>query len=309
MWKARIHIVKTGMLTQLLDDGRKGIQDMGVPLSGCMDRSSAHIANLLVGNDANSPLFEITMQGPVMRFEGDCYIAITGADISPKVDGTPIESYQTVYVKSGSELSFDKLTSGCRTYLAIAGQLKLNRWMSSVNLIQAINIPALLSNNITKDTFLDLENVKMITKKRWTGHKFEKQEVYKIRILEGPEYALLDEQHQKELLQNTFSVSNDSNRMAYRLKETLSEYKSNHELISSGIVLGTIQVSNAGQPIILLNDAGTTGGYPRIANVISTDLSILAQLKYRDKIKFEMLSLAQAQDILKEHRNSFKSLS
>lgn len=309
MWKARIHIIKTGMLTQLLDGGRKGVQDMGVPLSGCMDRTSARIANQLVGNDADAPLFEITMQGPVLRFEGDCYIAITGADISAKVDGTSIESYQTVYVRSGSELSFDKLASGCRAYLAIAGQLKLNRWMSSVNLIQAINISALLSNKITKNTFLDIENVKMITKKKWTGHKFEKKEIYKIRILEGPEFAQFEERHQTELLQSAFSISNDSNRMAYRLEEYLSEYKPFHQLISSGIVLGTIQVSNAGQPIILLNDAGTTGGYPRIANVISTDLSILAQLKYREKIKFEMLSFSQAQDILKEHRNSLKSLS
>lgn len=309
MWQAKIHIMKTGMLTQLLDGGRVGYQDMGVPLSGCMDRQSARIANKLVGNDADSPIFEITMQGPVMRFEGDCYIAVTGADMSAKIDSEPIDSYQTVYVKSGSELSFGKLNSGCRSYLAIAGMLRLNKWMSSVNLISAINTPTLLANKIIKDTILEIESINMISKKRWTGKKFEEQEVYTIRTLEGPEYSLFTEQHKNELLQNTFTISNDSNRMACRLDEYLSAYKPNQELISSGIVLGTIQISNAGQPIILLNDAGTTGGYPRIANVISTDLSILAQLKYRDKVQFNMLSLTQAQDILKEHRNSLKSLS
>ena len=126
-----LHFLKPGMHTLIQDAGRSGHQASGIPMSGALDKTSAAAANFCVGNPASSPVLEITMIGPVIHFDGDCQIAVTGAEMIPKVNGEPVARYQTIDITSGSELSFGKIHSGCRAYLAVHGEWQVAKWLDA----------------------------------------------------------------------------------------------------------------------------------------------------------------------------------
>lgn len=285
-----LYFRKPGMLTTVQDLGRNGYQKNGVPIGGALDSSSAKLANQLVDNTENTPVIEITMIGPEIEFSNQCQIAITGADISAELDGALISMNKTINVKSKSILKFGNLTSGCRAYIAVGGKWKVKKWLGSAS--AALYQKEILTPNsfFLKGSKLLIDNPsfikgKSVSKKLLPSYESE----ITVKLLKGPEFDLFSEVSKKFFLNQKFKITVDSNRMGYRLEPPIAEYDIDEELISSGIIPGTVQITNSGQPIILLVDAQTVGGYSRIGNIITKDIDRVGQLKPGDSIKFELI--------------------
>ncbi|MDC0231410.1 biotin-dependent carboxyltransferase family protein [Aureispira] len=281
------HFKQAGLYTSLQDMGWPGKQHLGIPIGGAMDRTSARTANWLVGNDDNLPVLEITLLGPKIIIEGDCQIALTGANMSPYINGNPLSMYETITVKNGSKISFGPLKAGCRTYLAIAGKL-MKTDLGTGNEISIKDTTSLtLKNQIQKNNKLTFTTSRLSEiRKSSTKERPIYTNKIDIQVVPGPEFNTFNEESIKSFLNNPYTISNQSNRIGYRLTESLNHCNTPHEIISSGIIPGTIQITSSGQPIILMNDAPTIGGYARIANIISADLDKVAQLKPGDEISF-----------------------
>lgn len=280
---------KAGLQTSIQDLGRWGQQHLGIPIGGAMDVEAAKKANWLVGNPPNTPVLELTLMGPNMELKGAAQIAITGANLSPVINEKKAPMYQTINIKEKSNLRFGRLKKGCRAYLAIGGNWDVPQWLSSCSPILS-GRNALLPQSIINahDTLLVHPN-KFIDKRRISK---KLRPIYsnhlQLRTFAGPEFEAFSRTSIAAFFGQDHLISNQSNRMGYRLESILPDFQPNSALISSGIVPGTIQVSNAGQPIVLMKDAPTTGGYYRLGNVHSEDLDHLAQLKPGDLVSFRL---------------------
>lgn len=287
---ARLHFLKSGLQTTIQDLGRYGAQDLGIPINGTMDKTSAKLANRLVGNDADSPVLEITLLGPKIQFEGQCQIAITGANLSAELNGNPIPQFKTININHGDVLNFGKPITGCRAYLAINGKWDIQSWLGSYSASATNTTQTTPDSTIVKDQIVEIicgkeQSVISIPHNESPSLSTE----IPIKVYPGPEFDEFSTIEKESFFAESHTIGQDSNRMGYRLREVLDGYVQKKEVISSGVIPGTIQITNSGQPIILMADAQTTGGYPRIANVSSTDLDRLAQFKPGDKIRFEPL--------------------
>jgi len=283
--------LKPGLQTTLQDHGRIGLQYLGVPVGGALDRNSAQMANHLVSNHSNEPLLEITMSGPEILFDADALIAITGAHFNIKCDNESIENDKAYYVKSGSVIKFGKLDTGCRAYLAIAGSWKATPWKGSVSpLMQAPE--ATPDSIIRKGSKIKIDSAHLNKTGSWDKNIPVPVLANKVRlrVKPGPEFETISRTAIAKFFGQGHQISQDANRMGYRLNTQLISSEERKEMISSGIIPGTVQITGSGQPIILLKDAQTTGGYPRIANIIDEDLDQLAQLKPGDEIWFGIAS-------------------
>lgn len=284
--------LKAGTQTTIQDSGRQAYQKMGVPIGGVLDKSSTKIANQLIGNEPDTPVLEITLTGPEILFDEDALIAITGAHFDLLLDGQKVENYRAIFVRSGSILKFGKLLDGCRSYLAIAGKWNVRKWLHSVS-------PLILNTDATPDSLIKKGDKVSITSYYLNRTEFiEKDHTppifpnkVRLQVAPGPEFEIASRTAIAKLFGQGHRITQDANRMGYRLATYLEEAKNKQEMISSGIIPGTIQITNNGQPIILLADAQTTGGYPRIVTIIEDDLSKIAQLKPGDEVWF---SLAKA---------------
>lgn len=279
----KLYFKKAGLQSLIVDQGRTSYQAFGVPVSGAMDRKAAQTANELVGNPKNSPLLEMTIIGPTIAISESCQIALTGANLSPQLNGQNIPLYQTIDIQDDATLSFGKCLAGCRAYLAIGGKWQVNKWLDSASAFP-------LQANLTPDSIIQKGSQIAIEPKEFIDKKISTPILsfsfpINIPVLPGPEFELFSRQNIAHFFSQIYSVHPQSNRMAYRLTPNLSL---DHEIsiISSAIVRGTIQISHAGQAIILMADAQTTGGYPRIANITEKALDIIAQLKANDCIQF-----------------------
>lgn len=224
----KLNFLKTGLLTLVVDDSRIGYQKYGVPVGGAMDSESASVANWLVGNKEKSPLLEINMAGPEIEFIDSCQIAITGANISPTINGKNIEMYQTQTIDKGSVLKFGKLVIACRAYIAICGKWEVKGWMDSKSPLIASNNASLNSIEITlSNNFIENRNSPKFN--------FDKGSSL-IKVVKGPEFDWLDEKAKNILLKTTFHLLPASNRMGYRLTPSLPKIGSS--MISSGVVPG-----------------------------------------------------------------------
>ena len=263
---------------------------MGVPCGGALDRSSAALANHLVGNDANTPVLEITMTGPQILFDSEALIAITGAHFDIYSDDKPIEHDKPHFLKSGTVIKFGKLTAGCRAYLAVAGKWKAKRWKGSVSPL--LQVPEATPDSIIiKGSKISIAS-DHLNKTGSRDHSIPIPALahkVRLRVKAGPEFEHISRTAIAKFFGQGHEISQDANRMGYRLNTQLSSAKERKEMISSGIVSGTVQLTGSGQPIILLNDAQTTGGYPRIANIIEEDLNQLAQMRPGDEVWFSMV--------------------
>lgn len=277
------------MLTTVQDFGRPNFREYGVPVGGVLDRSSAKLANGLVGNDFKNPVLEITMMGPEIYFDYSCHIAITGADISPKINGEEAAMNAPLFLEKNSILNFGRLKYGCRAYMAVAGKWKLDTWLGSVSALPFSGLNILEKNKIEKGSEIVIEKNDHFVPLMFPENKnYHFPNSINIRTMPGPEFEKLPRIYIAHFFSQTFRISPDSNRMGCRLDGALPKYKPEKEMISSGVVPGTIQVANNGQPIVLLADAQTVGGYPRLANVFNKDMDKLAQLKPGDELRFVM---------------------
>ena len=285
-----LHFLKPGMYTTIQDSGRPGHQDRGIPVGGAMDTLSAATANAIVGNAETEPVLEITMKGPLIRFDRACQIAITGADMKPMLNDAELPRYTLLNIEAESELRFDKLRNGCRAYIAVRGTWHTHRWLGSasalaiggVDLVPGAILHKGASLSIVTSTPLQASSNGMHPAGPWPTE-------LDVHVLAGPEFKWFSAGQIASFFNTAFTVRPESNRIGYRLDPVLPAYIQKSELISSGIVPGTIQVTRDGQPIILMADAQTTGGYPRIANVLASDICRLAQLKPGDEVRFKIV--------------------
>jgi antagonist of KipI len=279
-----ITFLKTGMLTVLQDEGRPGYQYLGIPYGGYLDEPSATIANELVGNPPNRPVLEITLLGPKIEFDRPVQVAISGGNLSPMINNKPVPMYETIDIYQGDVLSFGRVVRGCRSYVAIGGDWIIDACMGSASPLIINERCWNPDSQIGRNSKLKIEIKKPIVPLKWAMKEVPISSA--IRLTKGPEYYQFSKEYIAEFLKQTFMISPNSNRMGLRLDPPIPFDLKSGKMISSGIVPGTVQITPTGQPIVLLNDAQTIGGYPRIANVLKKDMSMLAQAKPGDSINF-----------------------
>lgn len=285
-----IKVLSPGPLTTVQDLGRSGYQSIGVPESGPMDRFAARCANLLLGNTENSPLLEATLIGPTLQFEVGGKICITGGNFRPLLEGQSLGNWKVVNVEEGNRLSFKGRKSGARIYLAFQGGISrsiLDNVMGSVSTYIPGGFGGIRGRPLKKgdEIFLD-DSISDVPKITITPPD-SLPEIVKLRIIPGPQDNLFNEDALKVLITSTYSVSISSNRVGIRLEGPSLSHKKRADVISDGTAFGAIQVPGDGQPIILACDRGTTGGYAKIATVITADHSKLAQLIPGNMVRFE----------------------
>ena len=307
-----ITILNPGLLTTVQDFGRIGYQQFGVPVSGVVDPRAMSIANILVDNPEDEAVLECTMLGPQIRFNAPNAIAITGGDLGPTIDNQPIPNYAAIRVEAGQVLRFAGLRSGCRAYIAFAGGLDIAPVMGSRSTYMKAKIGGVEGRKLQKDDVIkfrkpnpDLRGLNI----RHISPEFVPRLEYKLRVVLGPQDDLFTEHGIGTFLSESYVVTPEFDRMGCRLDGEIIEHKGESgDIISDGIAFGAIQVPTAGKPIIMLSDRQTTGGYTKIANVISADFRILAQLKAGDRVRFAQVSVAAAQDALLTQRAALKTL-
>ncbi|MDQ0252840.1 antagonist of KipI [Evansella vedderi] len=321
-----IKINRPGLLTTIQDLGRVGFQKYGVIVSGAMDSYALRIANLLIGNEEGEAAIEITLTGPTVEFEQDALIAITGGDMSPTIEKVPVPLYKPVYVRKGSVLQFGPCLSGCRAYLAIAGGLDIEEVMGSRSTYLragiggykgrplkagdelAINTPGQQSARLIEDLSTSSNGPFSTTSWRVTTNFLKPVSVNTIRVLSGSYYERFTPESRRSFFGQTFKVTPQSDRMGYRLSGPSLQLSESFEMISDAVALGTIQVPSDGNPIVLLADRQTTGGYPRIGQVVSVDISLMAQLKPGDSCRFKEVTVQEAEQLYLKREHELNEL-
>lgn len=299
-----IHVIHSGLLTTIQDLGRWGFQKDGVSVSGAMDSFASRIANFLVGNEAHEATLEVTMLGPTLRFEKDALIAICGGDFSCTLNDEQVSLWKPLFVKSGSVLSIGACRNGYRAYIAFAGGLDIPLIMNSRSTYLQAQIGGLHGRALRKGDMLLLRSSdRPIFPHRVNWGIAVSARVYiygkkrTIRVTEGIEYATFTNESIHYFFTSPYKITTQSDRMGYRLQGQALERNTEQEMVSEAVTFGTIQVPKDGQPIILMADRQTTGGYPRIAQVISVDLPILAQARPGDVIQFQKAKFEEAQQL------------
>jgi biotin-dependent carboxylase-like uncharacterized protein len=308
---AGITILNPGLLTTVQDGGRIGYQAFGVSVSGVMDPRAMNIANILVGNDDNEAVLECTMMGPQIRFDVSNVIAVTGGDLGASIDGQPIPTYRAVKVQAGQTLRFTGLRGGCRAFIAFAGGLDIPLVMGSRSTYMKAKIGGLEGRKLQKDDVIGFRDPKETIHNfdiRGFTPEFVPRKEYTLRVILGPQDDMFTDEGLKTFLSETYTVTPEFDRMGCRLDGPVIAHKNGGDIISDGIAFGAIQVPSAGKPIIMLADRQTTGGYTKIANVITADFRLLAQMKAGDKVRFEKTSIAAAQEALLAQRATMRIL-
>ncbi|WJE16539.1 biotin-dependent carboxyltransferase family protein [Halobacillus sp. ACCC02827] len=323
-----IQVTKSGLLTTIQDLGRYGFQKHGVIASGVMDKEAHRIANFLVGNDSGEATMEITLLGPVLEFQTDALIAVCGGDLSPMVDGEPLHTWKPAFIKKGSELRFGKPKQGFRSYLAVAGGFDVPEVLNSRSTYLRAGIGGFQGRSLEKGDELPIgelsqKSVHMLQHLKERKHSASFSEANwstsaefrlspspdePIRIIKGREYEWFDAESREAILEHTFKIDSKSDRMGYRLKGEKLQQSHKRDMLSEAVMFGTIQVPPEGNPIVLLADRQTTGGYPKIAQVITTDLPKLAQKRPGETISFTLVSHEEAEHLYIDREKQLKLL-
>lgn len=293
-----VEVIKAGMLTTVQDLGRFGYQAQGINTSGAMDEFALRAANILVGNPQGEACLEVTLIGPTLAFNDDVIIAITGGDLGPSLDGSPIPMWESIYVKRGSVLSFSGIRWGARSYIAFQGGIFVEKVMGSKSTDIRAQIGGFQGRALQDGDklFVGLPLDRSVVERRFPKDIIPPYSNHPtLRVIMGPEDDYFTPQARESFLSQDWLVTESSDRMGYRLDgEPLKHNEKGAEIISDGIALGSVQVPKDGKPIVLLKDRQAVGGYPKIATVISVDIPLIAQLKPKDKVRFEEISLDKA---------------
>ncbi|KMJ60397.1 KipI antagonist [Bacillus sp. LL01] len=310
MTKPLFQVIKPGLLTTLQDLGRTGFQEFGVVVSGAMDDYALQIGNLLVGNNKGEAGLEVTIMGPELKALEDVVIAICGGNLSPKVNGKRAPMWKSFSVKKGEFIEFGQPLEGARAYICVAGGFDVPIVMGSKSTYLKAQIGGLDGRGLEKDDILYGE----VHDRVRAGRSIHPDEIpsYKkemeIRVCLGPHHHVFHESSVETFLTSTFEVTPQSDRMGYRLKGPKIEHKTSADIISEAIPLGGIQVPADGSPILLMADRQTTGGYTRIATVISYDIPLLAQAQPGSTIRFREVSVEEAQAFYLKRAKFFRVL-
>ena len=308
-----VEVLHAGMFTTVQDLGRSHYQQYGVPVGGAMDQSALRMINMLVGNEENEAGLEMTIMGPKMLIKKTTLLAIGGADMEPLLNGERIPLWCPILAEEGSMLCFGKVKSGCRTYVTFAGGIHIDRTMGSKSTYIRAAIGGIEGRMLKKGDYFQLgthsemanrfiqdlqKDERMKTKWAISSSVRPKYKKHpKLRVITDFEYDQFTEESIQAFFTKEYKVSNYADRMGYRVEGEVLNRMEEKEILSSPVTFGTIQFPNGGQPIILMEDRQTTGGYPRMGNIISVDLPLLAQLKPGDYVSFEKIKLEEAEQL------------
>ncbi len=287
-------VIKPGIFSAIQDGGRFGFQSYGVPVSGAMDTQAYHIANGLVGNIKNAAAIECTMGGLVIQFKKNAAIAVTGSGTA-FVNHQKIKMYQPLGVARNDMLEVKYNNDGMRTYIAVSGGFTAPVVMSS----RSCYAKAGIGSPLKKENTLAFEHTARVATKQMRPPL--RVPVYNstcvIRIISGAENDWMAPESIQKLSAQNFTLTNQCDRMGYRLQSDPLSLAYNNELLSTAVTKGTIQLTPGGQLIILMSDCQTTGGYPRVAQIAAADLPVIAQLKPGDIIRFTKISYREAEEL------------
>ena len=278
-----VEVIKKGFYTTIQDLGRLKYLNIGVPISGVMDQYSSKLANKLLNNDENDAVLEVTMVGPELKFLKNTFICITGADLSPKLNNLSIQLNSVIKISINDVLSFGKLKQGYRCYIAIKGGFFSEDKLGSKSMCNPITETSVVNtgDQISYNALLSLNLIKN-SKLKYNSSHFDAKF---IEVYEGPEFDKLTENQKQILFTQEFTISNTNNRMAYQLDEVFKN--TIDQIITSLVLPGTVQLTPDGKLIILMRDAQTTGGYPRILQLKEQSINCLAQKFTGNKIQFK----------------------
>ena len=294
-------VLNPGVFTAVQDLGRPGYMKYGTPASGVADRFSAQVANSLVGNPPGAALLEITLFRLELLGLNDLVIGLTGGDLSPTLNGNPLPMWQTFPVNKGNRIAFRMRKQGFRAYLAVQGGLSGKEFLGS----RSVFVRGLMGNVLQTGEILESGNPvtqSIVLKKMPQEMVPAFSDKNPLRVILGPQEDRFTPKGIETFLSSEYRVSPQSDRMGYRLQGPTIEHSRGADIISEPIARGAIQVPGDGLPIILLWDGQVSGGYTKIANVISADLDHLAQVMPGDRIHFMAVSLEEAHQALREER-------
>ena len=297
-----IRVLKPGLLTTVQDLGRPHYAHLGVSPAGAADRLSFRIANMLVGNPENTAALECTLLGPTLQFDSRATIAITGSSTSKE---TPL--YQTLEVPAGQRLDIGSLLSGTRAYIAVRGGIAVPDLMNSASTLLPAGVGGYQGRTLRAADVLKISDCATVpTRKLVDRAAYSKVVSGPVHVTETTQSDWFSAPTLLQFQSATFRISDQSNRSGIRLEGDAVLADRRSELITEGVSLGAIQVPPDGQPIILFVDQQTTGGYPKIANVVSADLSRVAQLRPREEIQFQFVTFAEAVYLLRAQEQSLR---
>lgn len=310
-----IKVVSPGLLTTIQDKGRYGFQASGVQVSGVMDSIAAELANALVGNGPEAAVLECTFLGPELEFQADSLVAVTGGVPELLLDGQVIQPYKAIKVGQGQRLKVGTQKDGMRAYLAVAGGIAVQEAMGSRSTNLKLGIGGVDGRKLAAGDMLPVGEAAEAGLAMLQGSKLLRQMpirqqsagVKKIRAVLGPQDDYFSQEAINAFQEEVYTISNESDRMGYRLEGKAVEKVRNQDLITDGIVFGSVQIPPNGQPIIMLADHQTTGGYPKLATVATVDLPILAQSRPGDQLQFQLVSVQEAQQLLRQQHQELQS--
>jgi antagonist of KipI len=323
-----ITVLNPGLLTTVQDLGRFGYQKDGLVVSGALDAVALRTANLLVGNPEAAAGLELTLRGPVLRFAADALLAFTGADLGATIGGRPVPLGRPVAVRVGTVLVFDKPPASGRAWLAVAGGVAVPPMLGSRATYLRAALGGLGGRALRASDELPvgewpttahrlLSLLRPAAGAGWAAARWHVAQrplarpgtPLLVRALPGPEYEQFSPASQQRFWAEPLTVTTAADRMGARLSGPVPERWQATELLSSAVTFGTVQVPAGGQPIVLLADCQTTGGYPRLAQVITADLGRLAQALPGTQVRFMPVTLAEAQALYLAQEQRLRALA
>lgn len=306
-----IRIARGGLLTTVQDGGRHGMQQHGIVTAGAMDQAAYRIANLLVGNTAGAAALEATMVGPTLEFQADALVALTGADMGATLDDRAVSLWRPFTARAGAVLVMGSVRSGCRSFIAVAGGIDVPLVLGSrsTDLIasiggldgRALRPSDMLRTGDPSDAARTIAVRLAATPEaaRAAGRslmpRYTRDPV--VRVIAGPDHDRFSNRSRARLTGDAFEVTAQSNRMGIRLSGSALSLAGAYDLVSSPVATGTVQVPPSGEPIVLMSDHQTIGGYPRLAVAITVDLPLLAQAPPGASIRFRQVTVPEAQSL------------
>lgn len=305
---AVFEVIEPGMLATVQDLGRHGFQHLGMTVGGAMDSYALQSANILVGNSRGAAALEFALKGPTLRAQRDCLVALCGADFNATLNGQPVPCWKSFFVRTGQTLACAAPIHGAWGYLAIAGGINVPMVMGSRSTYLRAAIGGIEGRALRRG---DVLNAGISS---GSGRSINLRSIpdyscaVALRVIMGPQDECFTGKALKIFLSQPFVLSSQSDRMGYRLQGPPLQ-ASRGDVLTDAVTFGAIQVPPDGQPIILMADCQTTGGYPKIAAVISADLSRAAQLRSGQKVSFKAITLDEAQGLASKQEHVFEEIS
>ena len=308
-----MHVIFPGPRTTIQDKGRLGYQNSGFAPSGFIDRVASRMANVLVGNPDYEAVLEFCLIGPILRFDEDVNLAVCGGDFSIDAGGKLYPANRPVHVPAGTLVRITTGRVGTYGSLAVGGGFDVPSIMGSRSTNLRCGIGGFEGRSLRAEDVIGLRDPlagKKDMSRRWVPERKlvapGDRGITLVRVIPGPQEDMFTKKGIKTFYESTYVISSRSDRMGFRLNGPQIEAKGGYDILSDGIVNGSVQVSGTGEPIVMMADRQTTGGYAKIASLINVDIPLFAQLRPGQKVRFERCSVQEAQRLIREADRAWK---